>query len=238
MKNTRKLIPALAMLLVSAVLMSTSSFAWFSMNKEVKVTGMQVNAISDSAYLLVSTKADATIDTIRTDAAKEAAATTAVADLKPIAPKATTDAAAGLASNWYYEEALAPDASTGDGTKRDIDTLDGYVYVQKVYVGLAEGSREVTNLVITDLAITNATGGKVNEAVTVLVTSNAGTGIEHVNKKGDKSVAGNVLAASISGDTVVELSVYIYIDGANETVYTENADNLAGATVSMTLNVA
>ena len=40
MKNTRKLIPAVVMLLVSAVLMSTASFAWFSMNKQVTATGM------------------------------------------------------------------------------------------------------------------------------------------------------------------------------------------------------
>ena len=44
MKNTRKLIPALAMLLVSAVMMSTASFAWFTINKTVTATGMQVTA--------------------------------------------------------------------------------------------------------------------------------------------------------------------------------------------------
>lgn len=38
----KKLIPALALLLVSAVLLATSSFAWFSMNTTVTVTGMEV----------------------------------------------------------------------------------------------------------------------------------------------------------------------------------------------------
>ncbi|MBR4769390.1 MAG: hypothetical protein IK090_00495 [Clostridia bacterium] len=38
----KKIIPALALLLVSAVLLATSSFAWFSMNTTVTVTGMEV----------------------------------------------------------------------------------------------------------------------------------------------------------------------------------------------------
>ena len=44
MKKMRKLIPAFAMLLVSAIMMSTASFAWFTMNEEVTATGMQVQA--------------------------------------------------------------------------------------------------------------------------------------------------------------------------------------------------
>ena len=49
MKNTRKLIPALAMLLVSAVMMSTASFAWFTMNSTVKAEGMQITAVAPAS---------------------------------------------------------------------------------------------------------------------------------------------------------------------------------------------
>ena len=42
MKKTLKLIPAIVMLLVSAILVSTSTYAWFSMNNRVTVTGMKV----------------------------------------------------------------------------------------------------------------------------------------------------------------------------------------------------
>ena len=44
MKKMRKLIPAFAMLLVSAIMMSTASFAWFTMNETVEATGMQIQA--------------------------------------------------------------------------------------------------------------------------------------------------------------------------------------------------
>lgn len=55
MKNTRKLIPAVVMLLVSAVLMSTASFAWFSMNDEVTATGMDVTATTPASLEIAAT---------------------------------------------------------------------------------------------------------------------------------------------------------------------------------------
>ena len=54
MKKMRKLIPAFAMLLVSAIMMSTASFAWFSMNEEVTATGMEIQAKA-AGNLLIST---------------------------------------------------------------------------------------------------------------------------------------------------------------------------------------
>ena len=42
----RRLIPALCMLLLSAVLASTSTYAWFSMNTEVIAKNMQVKAVA------------------------------------------------------------------------------------------------------------------------------------------------------------------------------------------------
>ena len=51
-KTNRKLIPAVAMLLVSAIMLSTSSFAWFSMNKQADVNNMQVTATANSNLLI------------------------------------------------------------------------------------------------------------------------------------------------------------------------------------------
>lgn len=52
MKKMRRLIPAIAMLLVSAVMLSTASFAWFTMNSEVEATGMTVQAKSDGSMVI------------------------------------------------------------------------------------------------------------------------------------------------------------------------------------------
>jgi len=52
MKQFKKLIPALAMLLVSASLMGTSTYAWFSMNTQVTATNMQVKAVAEDGILI------------------------------------------------------------------------------------------------------------------------------------------------------------------------------------------
>lgn len=49
----KKIIPSICMLLVTAVLMGTSTYAWFSMNKKVEVTGMKVTA-NTSSNLVIS----------------------------------------------------------------------------------------------------------------------------------------------------------------------------------------
>ena len=54
MTKFKKIIPALCMLLISAVLMGTSTYAWFSMNTQVSATGMKVTANSDATYLVIS----------------------------------------------------------------------------------------------------------------------------------------------------------------------------------------
>lgn len=48
----KRLIPALAMLLVSAILLGTSTFAWFSMNTLVSATSMQVRAVAEQGLLI------------------------------------------------------------------------------------------------------------------------------------------------------------------------------------------
>lgn len=58
MKLTKKLIPAIVMLMFSAVMLVTSSFAWFSMNKEVSATGMSVTAQGKQIYLQIVENAD------------------------------------------------------------------------------------------------------------------------------------------------------------------------------------
>ena len=50
----KKLIPALAMLLIAAVMLGTSTYAWFSMNTQVTATGMTVKAAT-SKNLVIST---------------------------------------------------------------------------------------------------------------------------------------------------------------------------------------
>lgn len=50
-KNTsarKKLIPAIGMLAISASMLATSTYAWFTMNKSVEVTGMEMKTVVES----------------------------------------------------------------------------------------------------------------------------------------------------------------------------------------------
>lgn len=58
-KSFRKLIPAILMVLLSASLMGTSTFAWFSMNSKVTTTGMKVRTrVADDLLIAASTTAE------------------------------------------------------------------------------------------------------------------------------------------------------------------------------------
>lgn len=53
MKLTKKLLPALGMLALSACMLVTSTFAWFAMNENVTASGMSVTAKGDQVYLQI-----------------------------------------------------------------------------------------------------------------------------------------------------------------------------------------
>lgn len=61
--KSKKLILAVCLLLVSAVMLGTASFAWFSMNTEVAVEGIEVEAYSDALFLEISESKDSGYDT-------------------------------------------------------------------------------------------------------------------------------------------------------------------------------
>ena len=100
-KSFKKLIPAIAMLLLSAVLMGTSTYAWFSMNTKVTATGMQVQAKAESGLLI---SADLTAESwANSDASTYASAISMV-------PTSTKTGAAG---EWYHNSSTSADNATG-----------------------------------------------------------------------------------------------------------------------------
>jgi hypothetical protein len=48
----KKLIPAAGMLMVSAMMLATSTYAWFSMSKDVSVTGMKIQATAEDGLVI------------------------------------------------------------------------------------------------------------------------------------------------------------------------------------------
>ena len=234
MKLTRKLIPAMIMLLVSAVLMSTASFAWFAMNTQVTAEGMEVKAKADSIFLEIKGNQDTDWDVVGTDMELDGEGNVKTpVELYPAAHK-TFAAAADVttASKWFYKYATDPDTAEATGDEEALGSLEGYVYQTSFKVRLNPNMvKEAANLRVTGVDLPENTG------ITLVLT--CGTTVLE-DFKADYTASGSdtgkVLLADM-GDDEVTINAYIYIDGENTNVKTNNASALFGE-VSFTLTVS
>ncbi len=71
--KVKRLIPAVAMLLISAMLLGTSTYAWFSMNTIVSANNMKVKVVADQGILIneIATAGDANWDNSATTSQTE-----------------------------------------------------------------------------------------------------------------------------------------------------------------------
>jgi len=254
MKKFRKLIPAFCMLLISAVLLGTSTYAWFSMNTSVTASGLSVTAKADYIYLLVgessttltSTNAKATMQgspaNYGQDITLSSVDNTTLAPSTPDTAKVTNATTAAVPGNWYTASSTAPDASQPNSTKDKTDLTAGnfaeYVIKKTLFVTLANGSKATENtlkVTVTLTATDTATGETTTiDAVKVLVANiKNGTAGTAVNATSDTAVT----IGTITDADLVQLDFYIYYDGKDDSVYTNNFANLDGASVQIVLTV-
>ena len=229
MKKFRKLLPALSMLLISALLMGSSTFAWFSMNTTVTATGMSVKANTDNAYLIISA------GTTLSGSSHEANANQQNISLKPVKPMnaLTADSIETLGS-WGVAQSTDPNDANKDAdlTALTEGTLLGngnYVLKQSFMVGIVAYSGTVAN----DLKLKTLTISDLNDGVTVVVVCGNNIFSHNTNVTEGTEILADKSAVSTTG---IEVKVYIYIDGSNENVKTANAANLS-AEISMTFTI-
>lgn len=225
----KKLIPAICMTLIAAVMLASSTFAWFSMNTSVTAEGMQVTAQSNSVYLLISEESE--LLTIQGANSTKVEYTGSTA-LFPSAHKVVTNTSeATTTSNWYYKTANAPTASTSTGSEKVLSNFDGYVLHKKVYIAVAAGSNPAEELKVS-ATITAAASGTITPIMVLVTTDEGAAELSSATPSSDK-----ILAATISNTDVIAVDIFIYYDGNNAEVYTNNIENLDGATIKLTFSV-
>lgn len=125
------------MLSVSAAMLVSSTFAWFTMNKSVKATSMQVQAVAEDGLLIneIATATDTNWDNVAT------AAQTAESAVK-LHPSSTADG-----STWYHAESTkANDAAAATESKKsanlvgDYTTLSGLKAITSMSASASAGS--------------------------------------------------------------------------------------------------
>ena len=158
----KQLLAAVAMVLVAAVALGSSTYAWFVASGTVTATGMQVNAISEGGLAISYGRSAWGISATATDAQK-ALKPTSTADLK----------------NWYYATAKATDNyAANDSTRDDVTTTvftvankdaynDNYGYNANDYVlaktfsirSTGDATATSKGLYVKDIAVTVAGEG-------------------------------------------------------------------------------
>ena len=220
-KTNRKLIPAVAMLLISAIMLSTSSFAWFSLNREVTANGMEVKAISDATNLQIST-----VNTGAWDISANAQITGAgTGKLLPVAhEKFEAIGDVTTTAKWYYGYSAASNsAELKEGTKRSLSGVfatatEGYIVKQDFYFRLAAQGDAATNLTVSDVKF--AAGAKGMSVIVAgpenFVEFNADT------QKDDTILLASVPYVADEATSTAMVTVYLYIDGNQTNVKTDN----------------
>ena len=235
MKKFRKLIPALCMLLVSALFVGTSTYAWFSMNTSVSATNMQVTAKSDNIYLQISQNGKNTYDKAATSTVNASTVIYPV-DYKTLAAGAVTwgNAASDDPGQVKYTERTALKAIADEN-------IGKYVLTQKFDIKVADAQATAANITLSEVSVTG--NSIMKEALRVVVVSNTGAVVWANDGAKEKGVplsgAGQVTVANGSlAETVSNIpttvTVYVYFSGNDDTCYT---DNIKDAFENMNVNL-
>lgn len=162
--------------------------------------------------------------------------TVADAAIETAGVQVTNKATAAAVTNWYTAIAETSAAATMKaGSARQLTTFEGYVLVKTVYLTVAKGANGANNLKVSGTFTQKGEGNDVTAAKVLVATSDGGfavldsTNCTNVDIKGSNHY--------ITDDTVLTVDMYIYYDGNDSHVYTNNAANLTGATISLTFDV-
>ena len=223
----KKLIPAICMTLIAAVMLASSTFAWFSMNTSVTANGMQVTAKTDNAYLIISAGTALTGKATSADASVNKS-------LYPVKPVGgLTSENIGIVTSWGTATSDNPDDANTGAVVTPLGvgaTFGNYVVKVSFMVGIVEDSGEVAH----DLKLAGLTISDLNDGITVVVV--CGTNLYSHNANVASGTEKLAEAAKVT-KTGVQVDVYIYIDGSNENVKTTNAANLGGS-VTLIFSIA
>ena len=243
MKLSRKLIPAMIMLLVSAVLMSTASFAWFSVNSQVTATGLTVTAVAPASLWIMQD--DDTVRVTAIDLENENTSSNGK-QFSPVTPnsKATANAWTFKTLTGDAAQFVAEDGTIAEGKADWLDTTN-YHYMDTIKLALDGQTGQKTminaqhqvvwgNKPSGEDARTEADG--IYKAIHVALVSGS-TVIEFDTAAlNTYSAAQNFIELTAAAEAT-EVYVYVWIEGTDTDCKNANAYNLDNFTVSIIFNL-
>lgn len=236
----KKLIPAICMTLVAAAMFATSTFAWFSMNTTVTATGMQVTAKSNAIYLLIG--GNSGIASNKTGLSTTVAATYATEgnDAKACYPVAYTTAATtvggtAVAEKSWYTASNGNSNNATDAITNVRPVTEGaadYMLTYKVWLTLSADSEDAEKYI----KVTFSKGDSDDAALSAVVKIGT-TDTFALNSTTTNGTTANKV--TLTGSTAVEVTVYVYIDGNSENVYSDyiNTPHSIAGTVGLSFDL-
>lgn len=244
----KQLAAAIAMVLVAAIALASSTYAWFVSNNSVKATTTTISAQSNAPFLKIDSVA------VTADSGTEKTLTT------PEETKLYPSQVVGDATAPKFESAYAAKKSEAAELTNSRFEVGGaeaavtgkYAIKQTFYIGTSDDKAgSFKNLTVSSVKVNATAGSKLENAMRVLVVGEDGW---VVWKKGESDTDGwvktydkagtptditgyattgsidDAIAASKSG----EVNVYVFYDGADSDVYTDQLANLTGCGVTIT----
>ena len=248
----KQLAAAIAMVCVAAIALGSSTYAWFVSNNKVTATTSTISAQSNAAFMYIRDEneesTNLTVDTssVKSTAlypahwvtAKEGNYTNADVGKFYTAYGTTADNGAMVADTLKIVEASAE--STTKGSPADAVTAK-YAVKNTFYVG-SKGT-ELRNLVVTSAALKNEDGTNstsdntdLDNALRILVTCGDNwvlcdkNSILAANENNDDHKLADTVSAT---ETVV--NIYVFYDGDDDQVNTNNLPDLKKASKNITV---
>ncbi len=218
-----QLLAAVAMVLVAAIALGGSTFAWFAANSNVTADMSSITAMSDAAFLEIKKAADAW--------ANNTGVTFTVDEAKALLPARYKASSESLFETAF---AAAPTAAAiKDGSAADVTTANLAKYAWKETVNIRAQSGTFNNLTISAVAINKASGdsGLISAGRILAV---CGDNKQVWSASGKVTGSDNLYTPNFTNQDTITVDLYFYYDGDDTNVYTNNITALKAITSSVT----
>lgn len=237
---------AIAMVLVAAVALGSATFAWFVSNNTVKATTSKISAQSNAPFLKIDKTAISENSTTSISYAEDADVKLYPAQVVKNTDKAPLFKSAYASAATATTELTNSRYDVGDASA----AVAGEFAIKKSFkIGTADAKAgSFKNLKVSGVELTSKGTDGLEDALSILVVcgdnwavykkSAGGTVLTEYKDK--VSAAGNntdgILAGTIAANDSVDVDVYVFYDGSETNVFTNNLDKLTaiGATVTFT----
>lgn len=231
---------AIAMVLVAAVALGSATFAWFVTNSSVKATTSSISAQSNASYMTIkynasAVGADSTFD-VATDADVKLYPATFGEQANSTKGKFMTGFGTSVTDGTLNSKlSLVGDA----GTPEEAVNKD---FAKKNTFNISSRGQSLSNLKIASVEAKSADGNStdlsttsdINSALRLLVM--CGDRWVVLDKDGTVKLssdtfttANNVLADTVAADANTKVDIYVFFEGSDTNVYTNNLKQLTNS---------